>query len=83
MRATATLAHRAEWEKQQVYDTAIRLQPDDSLALNNRGILRKEQGDPEGAQKDFDTARRLSSDLQDDYARILWSKLGKSVQHQR
>ena len=43
------------------YFEAIRLKPDDALAFDNRGLVRKAKGDLEGAQKDFDEDARLRS----------------------
>jgi tetratricopeptide (TPR) repeat protein len=43
----------------QDLNEAIRLQPDDALAYNNRGGARGEQGDVDGALQDYDMANRL------------------------
>jgi tetratricopeptide (TPR) repeat protein len=44
------------------YTEAIRLQPDYAAAYNNRGIAHSDQGDLDGAIKDYDQALRLKPD---------------------
>src|SRR5262249_55250527 len=49
-------------EKLRFYNEAIRLKPDYSEAFNNRGIVRSDKGDVEGALQDYDEAIRLKPD---------------------
>jgi tetratricopeptide (TPR) repeat protein len=44
------------------YDKAIRVNPDDANAFNDRGLARIDKGDLEGALQDFDRAVRLNPD---------------------
>jgi tetratricopeptide (TPR) repeat protein len=44
----------------QDYSEAIRLRPNDAEAFNNRGVVRRDQGDKEGALQDFNEAIHLS-----------------------
>ncbi len=46
-------------EKLRCYTEAIRLEPDDAVAFNNRGLARREKRDLDGALQDFDEAVRL------------------------
>ncbi len=47
-------------EKMSFYSMAIHLQPDYARAFYNRGIVRHNKGDLEGALKDYDEAIRLT-----------------------
>ena len=49
----------------QDYDEAIRLDPDYSIALGNRGVVRKIKGDLDGALRDYNEAIRLNPDHAD------------------
>ena len=49
------------------YDTAIRLNPDDTDAYNNRGIAKDNLGQHFAAIADFDTAIRLNPDYAEAY----------------
>jgi tetratricopeptide (TPR) repeat protein len=49
-------------ERIRFYSQAIHLKPDFAEALNNRGLVRREQGDLVGARHDFDAALRLTPD---------------------
>ena len=44
---------------QQALEAALALDPDDAGALLERGILRRLQGDKEGARADWERVRRL------------------------
>ncbi len=46
-------------EKLRYYTEAIRLDPEDATAYNNRGIARSDKGDLDGALTDYDEAIRL------------------------
>ncbi len=43
------------------YDEAIRLDPKDAAAYNNRGIAKRNLKDETGAKADFDEAKRLKN----------------------
>ena len=48
------------------YDAAIRLDPQDASAYNNRGVTYRELGMTEMAERDFQKAKELESDPQSD-----------------
>ncbi len=50
-------------EKVRFYSEAIRLKPDFAKAFNNRGVVRRQREDVEGALEDFNEAIRLQSEL--------------------
>jgi len=49
-------------EQLRCYTEAIRFNPRDALAFNNRGDARYKKGDPDGAMQDFEQAIRLKPD---------------------
>lgn len=57
-------------EKLRCYSEAIRLQPDYVAAFNNRGLIRADKADLDGALRDFDQAIRLKPD----FAEVFWNR---------
>jgi tetratricopeptide (TPR) repeat protein len=49
------------------YDQSIRLEPENALAYNNRGIVKHRLGDYEGAIMDYDIALRQNSEMASAY----------------
>ena len=49
------------------YDEVLRLQPDDAVAYNNRGLAKMDLGQYEAALADFDEALRLKPDQAETY----------------
>lgn len=50
-----------------LYDEVIKLAPNSSHAYNNRGILKENLGDKDGALKDYDKSIKLDSNLAEAY----------------